>query len=65
MKKVDVTGKQWDDGDYDFIKGKDGKVYQFYEKVNKETGEKAYLVAVYINDADYISEEDFKKIIGL
>lgn len=63
MRKVNVNGKDWDDGDYDMVEGRDGKSYQYYEKVNKVTGEKAYLVAVYINDVEYMPEEDFKELI--
>ena len=54
----------WEDGNYEPIKGKDGNYYQYYEKINPQTGEKAYLVAKYLFGYEYISQEDFEQILG-
>lgn len=64
MTKVDVRGMNWVDANYDIVPTENGEFYQFYEKVNTDTGEKAYMVAKYLNDADYMTEEEAKEILG-
>lgn len=63
-KSVLVNVENWNDGDYAPIRSKSGKLYQFYEKVNPETGEKAYQIAEYLYDDNYVSEECFKELLN-